>query len=256
MINPSSLIGFVTAIVIVVYSSIQSVESTDAFINVDSILIVAGGTLAAAIISFPFSKVLILTKVFFRRVLGISKRDYKQTIQELENLNDSYLQGKKYYEMKVNDLKDPFLKEAAQVLFWMESDISTAMLRELLEQRADTMVDRYNQDARIFQTLAKFPPAFGLIGTTLGMIGLLQSLGGDGKSNIGPAMSVALLTTLYGAVLSNMFFTPVAENLKQQAQDDDVVRRLVVEGIVLIERRLPTKFVREKLRSYLLPSER
>ena len=145
--------------------------------------------------------------------------------------------------------------DAANVLFWLESDVEPGHLRDLLEQRADTMQSRYDQESAIYSAIAKFPPAFGLMGTTLGMIGLLQSLGGD-TASIGPAMSVALITTLYGVTLSNIIFIPIAENLKQQSYEDDVARRLVVEGIMLIEEKKPTKFVVEKLKSYLLPSER
>ena len=255
MVNLTTIFGFLSAIGLLVGSVLTSLKNASAFLDIPSLVIVFGGTAAATIISFPLSKVITLTKVFVKRVLGLTKRDYPQLIKDLEALNDAYLVSKKNFEAKIPSVKDPFLVDAANVLFWLESDVETDHLRDLLDQRADTMQSRYDQESAIYNVISKFPPAFGLMGTTLGMIGLLQSLGGD-SSAIGPAMSVALITTLYGVTLSNMIFIPIAENLKQQSYEDDVARRLVVEGIMLIEQKKPTKFVVEKLKSYLLPSER
>ncbi len=111
-------------------------------------------------------------------------------------------------------------------------------------------------DAITFRTLSKFPPAFGLMGTTLGMIALLQGLGEDGAADkIGPSMAIALITTLYGLAVSNFILIPIAENLAKQAQEDLTMRLMIVEGIMLIQEGEPTKYIEESIKSYLLPSE-
>jgi chemotaxis protein MotA len=112
-------------------------------------------------------------------------------------------------------------------------------------------------DVKLFKTLAKFPPAFGLMGTTIGMIALMQSLNGaDAKNSIGPSMAIALVATLYGLVLTNFILLPIAENLSEQTQDDFLARSIVVEGVMLIQAEKPTKFIEEKLKSFLLPNQR
>jgi len=130
-------------------------------------------------------------------------------------------------------------------------------LRGILETRAETHFERYLDEADIFKTMSKFPPAFGLLGTTLGMIALLKSLGAEGGKNaVGPSMAIALVATLYGIGLANFIFIPIAENLTKQAKEDLVARRIVVEGIMLIADAIPAQLVEEYLRSFLLPSER
>jgi chemotaxis protein MotA len=142
------------------------------------------------------------------------------------------------------------------MLFWSK-EISAEELRDLLETRVNTHYKLYMAEAKVFKTMAKFPPAFGLMGTTMGMIALLQSLGSpDAKNMIGPAMAIALVATLYGLVLTNFVFIPIAENLTKQTQEDLMARNIVVEGIMLMNADRPTKYVEEKVKSFLLPKQR
>lgn len=257
MISFGTAFGFVSALVIVILTINLSLPSFSGVFDLSSIIIVIGGTLASTFISFPSKKILVLLKVFLMRVFGLSKQNFPGIIKEIGELNDAYLKGKRIFENRMNQINDPFLKDAASALFWLESDVNQEQLRELLEQRAETFYERYMSESKIFGTIAKYPPAFGMMGTTIGMVALLQSLGSEGgKENIGPSMAVALITTLYGIAISNMMLIPIAENLKQKTLEDDRARRIIVEGILLLEKRTPTKFVMEKLNSYLLPSER
>ena len=149
MVNLTTIFGFLSAIGLLVGSVLTSLKNASAFLDIPSLVIVFGGTAAATIISFPLSKVITLTKVFVKRVLGLTKRDYPQLIKDLEALNDAYLVSKKNFEAKIPSVKDPFLVDAANVLFWLESDVETDHLRDLLDQRADTMQSRYDQDSTV-----------------------------------------------------------------------------------------------------------
>jgi chemotaxis protein MotA len=141
-------------------------------------------------------------------------------------------------------------------LHWTDADISRDELRELLELRAETIFASYNQDAAIFKTIAKFPPAFGLMGTTMGMIALLQAIGKGNSDSIGSSMSLALLATLYGLVLANVVFLPIAEYLGKKSRDEFVIRKMIIEAIMLIHEKKPAKFIEEKVKSFLLPGQR
>jgi chemotaxis protein MotA len=227
------------------------------FLDGHAALIVVGGTLSASFICFSFGRVFGMVKVFWRRMLGKSKRDYLGLVQEIVALSTEARKGRSQLEAFVPKVRDNFLRDAAGVLSWAEADVPTERLRTLLETRAETHIERYLEEAQIFKSMAKFPPAFGLMGTTLGMIVLLRSLGSaDSKNLIGPAMAVALVATLYGIVLANFIFTPIAENLTKQSKEDLVARRMVIEGVMLIAADMPTRFIEEQVLSFLLPSER
>lgn len=255
--NFSSFIGFALAGAVFGTALMTSSKNYMVFFDTHAILIVIGGTVSASCICFPIGKVMGMVKVFLRRILGGGKRDYMVIIDEIVALAAANRRGKQAFEGAVNKVKDPFLKDAAQVLFWLDAEISKEELRDLLETRASTVFERYSSEANIFRVMSKFPPAFGLLGTTLGMISLLQSLGNaDAKNSIGPSMSIALVATLYGIVFANFVFVPIAENLTAQTKEDLVSRRIVVEGVMLIADDKPTAFVEEKIKSFILPGER
>ena len=224
-------------------------------IDFKSMLITVGGTVMTVLACFSPAKVISLLKIFMSRMLGGKVMKYDGTINEIVELAKASRKGKAAFDANVKNLQNPFLKEAAEILYWAESDISDVELRELLELRASNIYKVYMEDANMFKTIAKFPPAFGLMGTTIGMIALLQNIGGD-SSSLGANMAIALITTLYGLVLSNIFVVPVAENLQKSAKEDKLMRDIVVEGIMLIHAGKPTQYVEEKVVSYLLPSER
>lgn len=255
--NFSTLIGLLASLAVFGGALYTSTNNLGIFFDTHAILIVLGGTVAASLVCFSLPKVVGLFRVFVRRMLGQSRVDYQGIITEITQLSQAARKGKASYEASVRNIKNLFLRDAAEVLFWAEADISAEQLKDLLETRAETHFERYLDEANIFRTMSKFPPAFGLMGTTLGMIVLLQSLGTENaKDTIGPAMSIALVATLYGIVFSNFFFIPIAENLTKQTKEDLIARRMVVEGIMLIHADVPTKYVEEKIKSFLLPSER
>jgi chemotaxis protein MotA len=255
--NFSSFIGFVAAITVFTLALFTSAKSYSIFLDTHALLIVVGGTFAVSCICFPLPKVMSLVRIFFKRIMGKNRRDYLGLIDEIVTLSAANRRGRAAFEAAVTHVRDPFLKDGAEVLFWMDAEISIDELRSLLETRAETHFERYLAEAEIFRVMARFPPAFGLLGTTLGMISLLQSLGhSDSRSYIGPSMSIALVATLYGIVMANFIFIPIGENLMQQTKEDLVCRRIVVEGIMLIAGDKPTQFVEEKVKSFLLPGER
>ena len=130
-------------------------------------------------------------------------------------------------------------------------------LEEILAKRAITHSKRYEYDVGVFRTLSKFPPAFGLMGTTLGMIAMLQNMGGaDAQKMLGPSMAIGLVATFYGLTLANLVFIPISENLAVINRDDETLRTIVIDGLRLVRRKEHPKVVEEHLKSYLLPHER
>jgi chemotaxis protein MotA len=255
--NFGTFLGFIIAIVVFIGAVVMSFSNVGVVIDLHAGLIVIGGTVAVALICFPIGRITGLLRVFLRRLFGKSKRDYMALIAEIVTLSEARRKSKKTFEAAIPAVKDLFLKDAANVLYWIQAEVSAEELRDLLETRIATNFKLYMNEAKVFKTMAKFPPAFGLMGTTIGMIALLQSLGNaDAKNMIGPAMAIALVATLYGLVLTNFVFIPIAENLAEQTQEDLIARSIVVEGIMLIEADKPTKYIEEKVKSFLLPKQR
>jgi chemotaxis protein MotA len=112
-------------------------------------------------------------------------------------------------------------------------------------------------EANMFRTIGRFPPAFGLLATTLGMIAVLQKIGqADSQKLIGPAMSIGLIGTLYGIAMANLIFIPIAEALSERTREEVALRKIIVEGACLIKQQTNPVAMRESLNSFLLPKDR
>ena len=254
--NIGTFVGFIIALAVFVTTVLMSFTNFRVIFDLHAGLIVIGGTVAVALICFPIKRITALLGVFVRRVLGQNKRDFAALIAEIVVLSEARRRGTRNFEAAIPMIKDNFLRDAASVLFWIQAEVSPEELRDLLETRVATHFKLYMNEVKVFRTISKFPPAFGLMGTTIGMIALLQSLGSpDAKNMIGPSMAIALVATLYGLVLTNFIFVPIAENLAEQTQEDLMARSIVVEGIMLVQADKPTKYIEEKVKSFLLPKQ-
>jgi chemotaxis protein MotA len=254
--NFGTVFAFIGCFVIVIVSLIMSLENPWIALDLHSIILVLGGTLFVASSCFPYRQVLNLFKVFIKGIARKPANTHAEVLDAIIQLSKARGQGREAFKQASEIVKHPFLRECSQVLHWTDADISRDELRELLELRAETIFASYNQDAAIFRTIAKFPPAFGLMGTTMGMIALLQAIGKGNSDSIGSSMSLALLATLYGLVLANVVFLPIAEYLGKKSRDEFVIRKMIIEAIMLIHEKKPAKFIEEKVKSFLLPGQR
>ncbi len=253
--NFSSILGLIFGCSVLYAALHATTDHMEMFLDFHGILIVVGGTSAAASICFPILNILRLFKVFLLRVLGKHKVDYQETITQLMELNKKAVSGMTGLNEVIPTLKHEFLKEAVTLV--SGGVLNETEIREVLEQRLKTVETCYMQEANMFRTIGKFPPAFGLLATTLGMIGLLQKIGQpDSQKLIGPAMSVGLIGTLYGITLANLIFIPIAENLTERTHEEIALRKMIIEGIVLLKAQVNPISLREHLNSYVLPKDR
>jgi len=224
------------------------------FIDTHAAVIVLGGTLATALIIFPIRQFFNLVKVYVKTVLGLDHKETLKVINEIVSLSKAIDQGQKIDNL-AGQVKNHFLKESLSLL--ADSAFSEDELEEVLLKRVEIQNEKYRSESHRYKILGKFPPAFGLVGTTLGMIGLLQGLGGpEGFKQIGPSMSIALVATFYGLILANIVIVPVGENLAQASEEDLLMRRIVVDGVRLLKEEKHPLVVSEYLKSYLTPHER
>jgi len=252
--NFYSIFGFIIATVVLYIGLRLSTDNMMAFYDVPSMFIVFGGTFASTAVCFQLNRFVVLFKIFLRRVIYGKKNLMPDAIKEILLVADAFKKGDSLSEVK-KKIQDPFLIEACNII--EDGIIQKSEILSIMEKRNENITYHSMEEANKIKTVSKFPPAFGMIGTTIGMIVLLGELGGeDAMKKMGPAMGVCLITTLYGAVVANMLFIPVSENLIESSKDAFVKNKLIIEGVNLLMDKSNPILIVEKLNSYLSPAER
>jgi chemotaxis protein MotA len=252
--NIYSIFAFILSFGVLFIGLRLSTDDLRMFFDIPSIFIVVGGSIASTAVSFQLDRLILLIKVFFTRVVMGKKENYKAVITELMKVSDAYSKGESL-ENHINKTRDPFLKDA---LTLVNDDLMPHdELFQMLDDRANNIFYMYSEDANKIKASAKYPPAFGMIGTTIGMIVLLGNLGGtDALKKMGPAMGVCLITTLYGCVIANMAVLPIGDNLMDSAKEHYLKNKIIVEGMKFLVNKTNSIVIAEKLNSYLPPSQR
>ena len=255
MINFSVLMGALAAAATIAGTLLMSNMNTNVFLNSHAMLIVVGGTTAATLLCFPISSLAKMVAVLFRKVLFRRGQSAQEVIAELTDLARGYRLDPEYLKLKAKDLKTPFLAEAVEML--NSGGIPKERIGDILRKRSRFLFQKYEEEAQVFKVISKFPPAFGLMGTTIGMIGLMHSMGHDEAMNaIGPAMGIALVATFYGIAFSNLVFIPMGEHLAKLNRQEAVLRKIVIDGVLMVYEKQHHLLVAEDLKSYLMPGER
>jgi chemotaxis protein MotA len=253
--NISSLFGVILGATIFFLGLRATTPNIEFFLDSHAILLVIGGTAAAAFTSYPLTRVFYLFKIFTLIFLGKRKIDYHSTINQILELNKKAAGGLIGLKDSIAGIKNEFLREGVALV--SNGVLSEKEIKATLDQRLRTLEIRYMNDAMMFKNIGRFPPAFGLLATTLGMIAVLQKIGQpDSQKLIGPAMSVGLVGTLYGIALANLVFLPIAESLTLRAKEEVALRKMIIEGVMLLKQQTNPVVMREALNSHLLPSDR
>ncbi|MFN3698259.1 MAG: motility protein A [Pseudobdellovibrio sp.] len=253
--NISSVLGVVAALLVLIFGIVTSTKTPIVFLDPHGILIVIGGTAAAALMCFPMRFYVHIAKVFWNKFLGNYAIRREIVISEIVDLAKGVRENPDYLKNKVKSIRTPFLRESVELV--LQGGFSDDFLDEIMAKRSAILTKRYDQEVGVFRTISKFPPAFGLMGTTLGMIALLQQLGGkDAQKLLGPAMAIGLVATFYGLTLSNLVLIPISENLASLNRDDEALRNIVIDGMKLLRQKEHPKVVEEYLKSYLTQAER
>tara|TARA_Y100000294_G_scaffold85432_1_gene80006 strand:+ start:191 stop:946 length:756 start_codon:yes stop_codon:yes gene_type:complete len=221
------------------------------FISVPSALIVIGGTLGATMVNFPLSDVIGAINVA-KNVFFVKKSDASEVIRDLiEYASKARKEGILVLESVVGSIKDEFLAKGVQLAV---DGLEPKFIQKILETEIEKIEDRHKSGADVFMAMATLCPAFGLIGTLVGLVLMLQSM--EDPSSIGPAMAVALIITFYGAVLANTLFIPMSGKLKARSKEEVLLKELVLEGILSIAGGDNPRIMEQKLNAFLPPKLR
>lgn len=226
------------------------------FVDMSSIFIVIGCTLAVIVASFPGKMLKALPK-HFKIMLNTKKYDPMYYIDQLVELAQvARKNGLLALEEKANAQDDPFFKQAIMLIV----DANDAdKVRGILNNDIECMSARHDGVAGMYEKGSAVAPAFGMVGTLVGLINMLKNMnlsGEGGASSIGGDMGTALITTLYGCVLAHMIFNPIASNLRTRDEEEVLCKMIIVEGIMSIQSGENPKSLREKLLTFVDQKQR
>ncbi len=258
--NLSFIIGMLAGFGLVVYGILESGSSPSqvisSFVNIPSMYITFGGAISATIMSVPVKYLKDIPKnmkVLMKKE-KINLNLYIDAIEELAK--EARLKGLLILEEKVNniELQDEFLKYCVMLIV---DAIEPTKVRAQIENEIDCIESRHASAWKVFDTLGSFGPAFGMLGTLVGLINMLANMNpSEGADALGKGMSVALVTTFYGSILTNMICAPISNRLKAKHDEELIAKELIMEGVLSIQSGENPKYIREKLNSYITYQER
>lgn len=260
--NITYIIGVVAAFGVMVIGMMQGGDAgfltpgqIGNFVDGASVFITIGCTFAVLIASFPIPTLAAIPK-HFGVLMNTKKYDPMAIIEKLVELAQvARKNGLLALEEMGNQEQDPFFKQCIMLIV-DNNDADQA--KEIMMNDIEQSSARHEDAAGMYDKASSVAPAFGMVGTLVGLINMLKgmNLDGDGASNIGTAMGTALITTLYGCVLAHMIFGPIATQLRQRDEEETLCKLIIVEGIMSIQSGANPKFLREKLLTFLGQKQR
>lgn len=245
----ATIIGIITGLVLLVFSI--GLENMASFLHLPSIMIVLGGSFAAIFVNFSLKEVISVFKVA-KNAFKAESHDVRATIDKFVELSKkSRKDGILTIERELKNIRDPFMTMGLEMTV---DGIEPEIIRNVMETELTYLIERHKRGQNIFLALGTYAPAFGMIGTLMGLIAMLKNL--DSPENIGIGMSLALITTFYGAVIANLIFLPLSGKLKNRSDEEIVMREMVIEGVLAIQFGEHPYNVERLLNNYLAPTQR
>lgn len=225
------------------------------FADPGSFLIVLGGTIAAVIASYPLQALKQIPKHLKIMLDGnkFNPMEYIDTLVDFAQF--ARKNGLLALEEKARELEDPFFRQGIMLIV---DATDPDRVRDMLNNDLDYLSDRHDEGAGLYEKASAMAPAFGMVGTLIGLVNMLKGMDMDagGASTLGQDMSVALITTFYGVVLANLFFAPIGKKLRIRNNEEYLCKQIIIEGVLSIQSGENPKFLKEKLTSFLAQQQR
>lgn len=245
----SPIIGMVSGTILLIIGIMLEGQIIN-FWSLSSLFIVLGGAVASTVVSFPIKKIIGV----FKYSSNIFKSDSKDMNDVISNIVDLATRARKdgllSLEDVANSIEDRFLKKG---LLLVVDATDPELTKDIMETDIVYLNERHKQGRAVFESLSATSPAYGMVGTLIGLINMLQTL--SDPSSLGPNMSVALITTFYGVVFANLFFTPIANQLSRLNDEEVLEKTIILEGILSIQGGENPRIIQEKLESFLSNTE-
>lgn len=254
----ASLLGIILSFVLMIFGIVYDKQSgivftnIQAFIDIPSILITFGGSFMATMTQQESIGVFVAHLKSIGLIMKVTPSSEGKTIQTIIDLsNTARKEGLLALEEAAGDLEDEFLKKG---ILLVVDGTDPELVRNIMETELSCIEERHKKVIGFWEALASAGPAWGMIGTLIGLINMLKNL--QDVSTVGPAMAVALVTTFYGSILANWICTPVANKLKANNAKEVMMKEVTVEGLLSIQAGENPRVIEEKLKSFLAPGVR
>lgn len=245
-----TIVGLLITWVLVIWSLVSG-AGIGAYLDFPSFLIVIGGTTGVIMASMPINKLASGLKSMTKAFIYIPQSPQALISQLVDFSVKARRDGILSLESEGENMRDEFLRKGIRLAVdGTEPDV----IRTILETDLENMVSRHQANADMVVMLIDIAPAMGMIGTLIGLVAMLLNL--SDPAAIGPAMSVALITTFYGSVIANMVGTPIVSKIKTRSKDEEHLRQIMLTGIMAIQSGDNPRIVEQKLNAYLPPSQR
>jgi chemotaxis protein MotA len=237
-------------VVCIVITMIWGGANLGDYLDPASVFTVVGGVFAATIASYPMKTLKNLIKVISNafRASNLNMGDDIEVIIKLSNIQRR--EGVLSLEEHANNMEDPFLKKGIMLI---ADGASQELVQSVMETDLAFMRERHASGQSVLLQMSAFSPAFGMIGTLIGLVNMLNKL--EDMAALGPNMAIALVTTFYGVILANLVFTPLAKKLKIASDAEYLRKEILLEGMLSIMNGENPQLIREKLNSFLSNTE-
>ena len=212
------------------------------FFDAPSVAVVLGGTFAGLMVAFPLNCFAKIPRHLKIMIMPAKYRPQDYISQIVDLATEARVNGLLSLEGKLNETKDEFLKSSMMLVV---DAVEPDKVKTLLQTELDYLDERHAQDRAFYDKAASFAPAFGMIGTLMGLVNLLKQL--SDPDAIAPAMALALITTFYGSILANLIFLPISNKLKVRHEEEYLCKMIVAEGVQSIQAGDNPRFIEEKL---------
>ena len=255
-----TLIGLFAGITIIVIGILQSGGKLYWFVSFNSILIVVGGTLAATMVNLPLKAVKNIFNIL-KNVFKGEVYDYVGIINEIvEKAQKARKDGLLSLEADLPNMREGFFKNGIELAI---NERESSRLRTFLNLEMNNITSRHIAGQELFLYMGSYAPAFGMLGTVLGLIVMMNNFAGSGEevsasydvsekfAQLLSGMGLALITTFYGVFMANMIFLPIGGKLKRKSENEMMLKNIVVEGIISIHAREHPLLIKEKLMTFV-----
>jgi chemotaxis protein MotA len=251
----ATLLGLLIGIVFLLFGILStdlSLANLAMFWEPRSLFIVGGGTLAATFVSFPLRTILNSWRVAIGAFLHRPESAPEEVDRMVSYAQVARRDGVLALEAHARESADPFVAKSLRLAV---DGTTPEVLEEILEHEILAISERHEAGRQVFAALARYAPAWGMIGTLIGLVLMLMQSSVD-PSRMGVGLATALLTTFYGAVAANFLFGPIADKLRRRSEEELKLKTIVLRGIIAIQHGDNPRVVQEKLRSYLPMDDR
>ena len=249
----STLVGLLVGLALIGWAIVSGAgDKVAAFVDVPSVVLVIGGTIAATLICYPLKSVLGVGKVIKNAFFYKAAEPSKLITDLVSYAEVARRDGILSLENMTKDIDDEFIVKGIQMAV---DGTDPELIEQVMIGELESLVERHGEGKSIMDTVGKYAPAFGMIGTLVGLVIMLINMGAD-TSKIGAGMAVALLTTMYGAILANLIAMPLAEKLGRRSNEEVLLKTIIIKGVMSIQAGDNPRIVEQKLKTFLPPSMR